>query len=66
VALVEADARHFGCLCEVAHARQILARGASADRQRTIFASARAAGATRDEALGAVVDWLIEETVRGL
>jgi hypothetical protein len=42
------------------------ARGTSADRQRAIFAAARAAGATRDEALGAVVDWLIEETVRGI
>jgi glutamate---cysteine ligase / carboxylate-amine ligase len=66
LALVDADARHFGCLDEVAHARLILARGTSADRQRAIFATARAAGATRGEALGAVVDWLIEETVRGI
>jgi glutamate---cysteine ligase / carboxylate-amine ligase len=64
--LVDEDARHFGCLDEVAHARQILARGTSAHRQRAVFAAALAAGASRAEALVAVVDWLIAETRRGL
>jgi hypothetical protein len=58
VALVEPDARHFGCLDEVAHARLILARGTSADRARSSQARA-AAGATGGQAFGAVVDWLI-------
>jgi carboxylate-amine ligase len=64
--LIDRDARHLGCLDEVAHARQILARGTSAHRQLAIFERALAAGAARREALSAVVDWLIEETVRGV
>ncbi|MGH7029224.1 MAG: carboxylate-amine ligase [Stellaceae bacterium] len=66
LALVDHDARHFGCLAEVAHAREILVRGTSAHRQLAVYAEALAAGATRRDALSAVVDWLIEETVRGL
>jgi carboxylate-amine ligase len=62
--LIDQDARHFGCLAEVSHARQILARGTSAHRQLAIFDEALAAGATRHEALAAVVDWLISETAR--
>lgn len=64
LALVDEDARHFGCLAEISHARQILARGTSAHRQLAIFDRALAQGATRAQALAAVVDWLIEETVR--
>lgn len=64
--LIEPDARHFGCEAEVTHAREILARGTSADRQLAVFDTALAAGATRAEALTAVVDWLIAETVRGV
>ena len=66
LALIDQDARHFGCLDEVSHAREILARGTSAHRQIAVFDEALTAGATRPEALSAVVDWLIEETVRGL
>ncbi len=66
LALVDPDARHFGCLGEVSHAREILSRGTSADRQLTVFDQALSAGATRDEALVAVVDWLIAETTRGV
>jgi glutamate---cysteine ligase / carboxylate-amine ligase len=64
--LIDQDARHFGCLDEVSHARKILARGTSAHRQLAVFDQALAAGATRPEALAAVVDWLIAETARGL
>ncbi len=64
--LIEEDARHFGCLGEVSHARRILARGTSAHRQLAVFEAAVAAGATRAEALAAIVDWLIEETVHGV
>ncbi len=64
LALIDQDARHFGCLAEVSHAREILARGTSAHRQLTVFENALAAGAPRPEALAAVVDWLIAETAR--
>ncbi len=66
LALIDQDARHFGCLDEVAHARDILARGTSAHRQLAVFDEALAAGASRKEALTAVVDWLIAETARGV
>ena len=66
LALVEPDARHFGCLDELSHTREILARGTSAHRQLAIYDRALAQGATRAQALAAVVDWLIEETARGL
>ena len=66
LALIDQDARHFGCLAEVGHARDILARGTSADRQLAIFNQALAAGATRAQALAATVDWLIAETARGV
>jgi len=66
IALVEPDARHFGCVEEVGHAREILARGSSADRQLAVYDRAVAGGASRPEALTAVVDWLIAETVRGV
>ena len=65
LALVEPDARHFGCTAETQQARNILARGTSAHRQLAIFATAQIAGASRADALAAVVDWLIAETVRG-
>ena len=64
LALIDQDARHFDCLAEVSHAREIVARGTSAHRQLAVFEQALAAGATRAEALAAVVDWLIEETAR--
>src|SRR5215813_3257388 len=65
LALIDPDARHFGCLAEVQHAREILARGTSARRQLAVFEEVLSAGANRVDALNAVVDWLIAETVRG-
>jgi glutamate---cysteine ligase / carboxylate-amine ligase len=64
--LIDQDARHFGCLAEVVHAREILARGTSAHRQLAVFGDALAAGATHAHALEAVGDWLIAETARGV
>jgi glutamate---cysteine ligase / carboxylate-amine ligase len=66
IALVDQDARQFGCIEEVLHAREILARGTSAHRQLAIFDQALGEGASRAEALTAVADWLIAETVRGV
>jgi carboxylate-amine ligase len=65
LALIDQDARHFDCVEEVAHAREILARGTSAHRQLAVFEHALSEGASRPEALAAVVDWLIAETARG-
>nr|WP_245409530.1 carboxylate-amine ligase [Methyloceanibacter sp. wino2] len=60
--LVAEDAAYFGCTREVAHARTIMQRGTSADRQLKCYEKAKAAGASQHEALIAVVDELVAET----
>ncbi len=50
----------------MARAREIVANGTSADRQLACLREALARGATREEALRAVVDHLIAETSAGL
>ncbi|MEE9139612.1 MAG: carboxylate-amine ligase [Alphaproteobacteria bacterium] len=64
--LIAEDAEHFGCVDEVTHARQIVTRGTSAHRQLKAYEDALAAGADHQEALSAVVDMLIDETVMDL
>ncbi len=64
--MVALDAEALGCADEVRHAREILSRGTSAQTQVRIHDDAIAAGATKDDALRQVVDWLIAETVRDL
>jgi carboxylate-amine ligase len=66
IELVAPEAERLGCLDEVLHARHILERGTSADRQLAVFEQARGEGADEPEATRAVVAWLIEETVAGL
>jgi glutamate---cysteine ligase / carboxylate-amine ligase len=66
IALTREDAEFFGCVTEVEHARRILARGTSAHRQLALYRDHIAAGAAPPEALKAIVDWLIEETARGV
>ena len=66
IELVQIEAARYGCLAEVEHARTILKRGTSADRQLDVYTRARANGACAEEACRLVVDWLIEETVTGL
>lgn len=66
LALVIEDAGHFGCVPEVQHARKILERGTSAHWQIKTYEEAKAAGASHEEALRAVVDMLIEETMHGV
>jgi carboxylate-amine ligase len=56
----------LNCVNEFKHLRTILQRGTSAHRQVAIYHQALSDGATEQEALCAVVDWLVEETVRGL
>ncbi len=62
--LVEEDAAHFGCAAEMTHARTILTRGTSADRQLARYAEVKALGGTEQAALMAVVDDILEETMR--
>ena len=63
VELVRADAEALNCVAEVEHARTICERGTSADRQLAVYRSAIEAGATEDEALKAVVDALVADTL---
>jgi carboxylate-amine ligase len=60
--LVAEDAAYFGCAAEVAHARTILQRGTSADRQLKRYARVKAEGRSDHDALVAVVDELVVET----
>jgi len=64
--LVGVDADALGCAAEVEHAREIVGRGTSADRQLHVHRAALAAGADETEAMRAVVDTLIADTVAGL
>ena len=62
IALVQPDAEALGCVAEVGHARRIVERGTSAQRQLSMYRQARGRGATEREALQAVVEWLRQET----
>jgi len=64
--LVREDAERLDCVAEIENARGILTRGTSAHRQVAVYDAAKTAGANEEEALHAVVDWLIEETVQGV
>lgn len=60
------DAIEFDVREELRHARDIVRHGTSAHRQLKTFESATADGASRREALNAVVDGLIVDTLYGL
>lgn len=64
--LVGEQAQELGSLSHVERIRDIVAGGTSADRQRGVYKNALADGAEQSEALIAVVDHLIVETVEGL
>ncbi len=66
IGLMAEDAEELGCLDEVCRVRQIVKDGTSADRQRAAYAKAIADGAEHQEAMRAVVDHIIAETVEGL
>jgi len=66
IELVHKDADELGCVAEVEHARGIVARGTSADRQIRVHREALEAGADEQEALRAVVDLLMADSVAGL
>jgi glutamate---cysteine ligase / carboxylate-amine ligase len=64
--LVREDAERMDCVAEIEHAREIVRRGTSAQRQQEVYQQAVAAGAEPAEALKGVVDMLIKETTIGL
>ncbi len=64
--LIREDVAALGCEPHVARTRAIVAGGTSADRQLACFQQATSNGASRDDALKAVVDHLIAETCEGL
>ena len=66
IEIIREDAEELGCVAEVEHARDIVARGTSAQHQLAVYRSALDAGAETAEALRSVVDWLIEETITGV
>jgi carboxylate-amine ligase len=61
--MLRGDAEALGCLPEIEHARTIVARGTSADRQVACFERLLAQGMAREDALKGVVDHLIGETL---
>ncbi|MDX1716137.1 MAG: methylenetetrahydrofolate reductase, partial [Anderseniella sp.] len=54
------------CIDLIQQIREIARKGNSADRQRAVYKQALDAGADKQEAMLAVVDSLIEETIAGL
>jgi carboxylate-amine ligase len=64
ISLVAEDAAVLGCTAEIERLREIMARGTSAHRQTQLYDQAISEGATPDEALRAVVNWLVAETAR--
>jgi carboxylate-amine ligase len=66
IEMVAQDAVEFDVRDEVRHARTIVTEGTSADRQIAAYEKALADGAEEHEALQAVVDELIVDTLHGI
>ncbi|MGH8946989.1 MAG: carboxylate-amine ligase, partial [Acidimicrobiia bacterium] len=64
--LVAQDAIELDVRDELRHARTIIAEGTSADRQLATYEKAKESGASEREALQAVVDELIVDTLHGI
>jgi len=62
IAMLREDAEALGCVAELEHARTIVARGTSADRQVARYARLLSEGLSPPDALKGVVDHLIAET----
>ena len=63
IELVREDAEAMDCVAEIEYLREIVRQGTSADRQRKTYSDVLASGGTEDEALKAVVDMLMADTV---
>lgn len=66
IELLRPDAEELGCLESLEHARALVESGTSAERQIKIYKAALEGGASNEEALRAVVDYLIEDTLHGI
>ena len=66
IEIVGDEAAEIGALGHLERVRTIVAEGTSADRQRVVFEASLAAGMDSTQALQAVVDHLISETVEGV
>ncbi|GAB4580783.1 MAG: carboxylate-amine ligase [Anaerolineales bacterium] len=64
--ILEDTAKELGCWNEVQYIETILRDGTSADRQLRVFDKVINSGASQEEALKAVVDHVINETVEGV
>ncbi len=66
VEMLAQDAVEFGVIEQLRHMRTIVREGTSAHRQLTVYRAALEAGAGEKEALEAVVDHLIIDTMHGI
>lgn len=66
VEFVEEDAVALGCTDEIENLQKILREGTSAHNQVGVYNDAISAGASVDDALRAVVDWLMMQTIKDL
>lgn len=66
IGLTAEDAAFLGCEKEVQHAREIVRRGTSADRQLALYRDSVDQGDEPKEALVKVVDQVLKETVSGI
>ena len=66
IELTAEDAAALGCEKEVQHAREIIRRGTSAERQIACYRAATEAGDSKKAALIKVVDQVLNETVSGI
>jgi carboxylate-amine ligase len=66
IEMVTPDAEELGCVPHIERARDIVKQGTSADRQIQVVKAALAEGATNDEALRKLVQYLISDTQHGL
>ena len=64
--IIGPDAQDLGCVSEVEHAREIVARGTSAHWQVQTYQSVLSDGGDEKQALRAVVDMLMRETLHGI
>ncbi len=66
VTLLAQDAELLDCKAEIEHVREIMKHGTSADKQLDVYEKALVANRDEDSSLHRVVDFLIDETRRGL
>ena len=64
--LVAEDAEALKCESEIARARAIITEGTSAHHQLKVYGDVLAAGGDKEGALKAVVDLLVEETIKDI